>query len=1461
MVLEALPLTPNGKVDRQALPVPDIASGPGYEPPQGDVEESLAAIWSEVLGVARVGRHDNFFTLGGDSILSLQIVARLHQVGWAITPRQVFEHQRVAELARVATRVSGDAGHQRYPAERGRLSEFLSGEQIAALGLDEARIEDVYPLSPTQEGMLFHSQEAEEPGLYVNQLSVDVSGMDADRLVQAWHVMVERHAVLRTGFLWQAGMARPLQLVFTRGAPEIVQLDWRAKGDVCQEELEDRAECELKRDIDWLAPPLAKLTLIRLTEDRYHLLWTRHHILSDAWSDSRLIGEWLSCYAGDALPNPGPEYGDYIRWLQHQDSASTETFWTSELETLEGPTLLAESERQDDSERQGFAKLYTRLDREETSVLQAAVQRERVTLNTLVQAVWGLLLQRYCQRDRVVFGATVAGRPPSLPGVEEIVGLFINTIPVAVTARPEQSVGDYLQSVQASNLRIREHEHAALADIQRWAGSPGRPLFDSIIVFENYPIDRTLRDQQRHGLRFGDIQGEGLTGYAMDLQVVVGDELEIEYCYSRSDFADAFVHELRGCMEWLMRQMAATPDSRLGELEWIPTSQWQALRELGQSGRDGFPRTPVHRRIAAHAVERPDATALRMGDQGLSFAELDVHANHLAHYLREQGVRSDVRVGVALERSPRMIVTLLAVLKAGGAYVPLDPALPPGRLSFMAEDSGMALLLTQRSVLPRLPAVGDVPCIDCDGLDLSCYGDNAPEVTEHEHSLAYVIYTSGSTGTPKGVGVTHGPLAMHCQAISELYGMTPDSCELHFMSFSFDGAHERWLTALCMGASLALRDEALWTAEQSYAALQRYRAANVAFPPAYLNQIADWAEGRDDVPPVELYVFGGEAMPKAAYDKARHTLRPRWFINGYGPTETVVTPLLWKTPANETFDCAYAPIGRPVGERAAYVLDGNLQPVPRGMVGELYIGGYGLARGYLGRAGLSAERFVADPFGVPGGRLYRTGDLVRWREDGNVEYMGRVDHQVKIRGFRIELGEIESRAREVPGVREAAIVTQEASSGDQLVAYLVADETDDTRVERRARRHFETYLPRYMEPAHIMVLPTLPRMVNGKLDQAALPEPRLEDSQAYVAPSTPEACRLAEIWQEVLGVARVGETDNFFELGGDSLLSLKVLSRVRALQEPKLDFKLRDLMQKPTIAGLLGLNMSADASLDGVVMLNGECRNRPSLFCVHAGMGTVYDYRPLARRLQGICTVYGLPCRMLTDPQHRDTSLAAMADAYATAMRRLQPSGPYRLLGWSLGGTLAVMVAKRLEEQGQEVSLLVLVDPYVPEAGQRSEDDWRRDFAAFVSVILPGVSPETRTVDDEGREACPSETELAVMLEQRLALEGAQGREGYAALGGEELARIFCVARHLKQLSLEVDALPALRYPADCWWAAGRSHEERQALARQLGQTPRYTVETPEDHFAIVTGETLLTQVMETLSGERLTHVAEKEPA
>jgi len=888
-------------------------------------------------------------------------------------------------------------------------------------------------------------------------------------------------------------------------------------------------------------------------------------------------------------------------------------------------------------------------------------------------------------------------------------------------------------------------------------------------------------------------------------------------------------------------------DKQALERLWLLRSDWDAGK------RDAY--QPVHRLIEHNAAVRPDAIALLMGEREMSYAELNALANGLAYKLMQLGAAPEIRIGVALERSLDVIVAFLAILKTGAAYVPLDIDYPAERLQFMIKDSGLSLLITQQAVLARHAFGSDVPQLVLDGIGRELEQAANPAIAVHQQQLAYVIYTSGSTGLPKGVGVTHGPLSMHCQATARIYEMHPGSCELLFMSFSFDGAHERWLTALTVGAGLAVRDQELWTAEQTYDALRHYRITNAAFPPAYLGQIAEWASSRTDPPPVELYVFGGEAMPKTSYDLIRQTLQPDRLINGYGPTETVVTPLIWKTDAAGSFDCAYAPIGRPVGERTVYVLDTDLQPVPFGIVGELYIGGYGLARGYLGRAGLTAERFVADPFDPAGGRLYRTGDLVRWLDDGNIEYVGRADDQVKIRGFRIELGEIEARIRAADGVADVAVVVHAGASGAQLAAYILPmNGSMEQAVLTRLKQVLVQQLPEYMVPSHWIAVSELPRLLSGKLDRKRLPEPEAA-GDSYRAPSTPQARALAEIWQEVLGVERVGETDNFFALGGDSLSSLKVIARIRNLKHLNLSFKLRDLIQKPTIASLLGLDSQVAS---GLLLLNQPVADngRQPLFCIHAGLGTVFDYQPLARHLQGVRTVYGLPCRMLAEPAHLDVSLRQMAQDYCAMIRTVQPEGPVHLAGWSLGGTLAALMAELFEADGQSVAFLGLIDPYVPNVESPQADDWRQDLADFVAVVTPGatlddVLPAVSSHSPEVQETVQAVTAILETLFASPA--GACKAPGYAAMGADELAQVFVVARRLKMLSMQAGKLGALNADPVCWWASDREPSHRAALGQQIAPAGIHSIEIDAGHFDIVRTDLLLQGAGDILMSSDLT--------
>ncbi|WP_460141185.1 non-ribosomal peptide synthetase [Pseudomonas sp. S2_E01] len=1039
----------------------------------------------------------------------------------------------------------------------------LTQAQLDGLPVAAGQLDDLYPLSPMQQGLLFHTLYEQAAGEYINQLRVDVQGLDPERFRAAWQATVDAQDILRTGFVWQ--LEQPIQIVHKQVKLPFSVLDWRDRSDLA-DALAALADVERQQGFDLGQAPLLRLVLVQTAANDWHLIYTHHHILMDGWSNSQLLGEVLQRYRGHTPPAAAGRYGDYIGWLQRQNAQASEDYWREQLALLQEPTRLAQVVAGSGS-LSGHGDHFLSLTPAHTQSLEAFARQQKVTVNTLVQAAWLLLLQRYTGHECVAFGATVAGRPADIPGIEQQVGLFINTLPVIGMPRPDQTVAAWLQAVQAQNLSLREFEHTPLADVQRWAGQSGEALFDNILVFENYPIAQALQQGAEQGVVFGEVANLEQTHYPLSIAVTLGQALALQLSFDRARFPLAAIERIGGHLLHLLAQFSESAERRLGEIAL--TNADELAEQQAANHPQPYPvDVAVHQRIAEWAAQQPERTAVIFAGRRFSFGEIDQRANRLAHALIARGVGPESRVGVALPRSEGVIIALLAVLKAGGAYVPLDTRYPRDRLAYLIEDSGLALLLTDSSVSAQLPVNGTV--LELDRLVLDDQPTSAPQVTLDPQHLAYVIYTSGSTGNPKGVSVAHGPLAMHCQAIGERYEMRDSDCEFHFMSFAFDGAHERWLTSLTHGASLLIRDDSLWTPEQTCNAMREHGVTVVAFPPVYLQQLAEHAEREGHPPKVRIYCFGGDAVPAASFERVKRALDPDYIINGYGPTETVVTPLIWKAGREVPCGAAYAPIGSRIGDRSAYVLDADLNLLPHGMAGELYLGGTGLARGYLNRPGLTAERFVADPFSTVGGLLYRTGDLVRQRIDGTFDYLDRIDNQVKIRGFRIELGEVEASLQALAGVREAVVVAQEGSagSGKRLVAYVVVDAVNAARSDfaEQLREQLKATLPAHMVPAYVLVLERLPLTPNGKLDRKNLPKPDVSQlQQTYMAPQSALEQQLAAIWQDVLKLERVGLGDNFFELGGDSIVSIQVVSRAR---HAGIRFTPKDLFQHQTIQAL-----------------------------------------------------------------------------------------------------------------------------------------------------------------------------------------------------------------------------------------------------------------------------------------------------
>ncbi|WP_338505716.1 non-ribosomal peptide synthase/polyketide synthase [Pseudomonas poae] len=1049
------------------------------------------------------------------------------------------------------------------PAGQVTPSDFplarLSQQQLDALPVPGPAIADLYPLSPMQQGMLFHTLYEPEAQAYINQLRLDIEGLDLLKFGRAWQAALDRHDILRSSFHW-LGLDSAHQLVQRQ-----VDLQLQVIEDP-DADVDALADAEREQGFVLDRVPLFRLLLVRRAGTAWHFIFTSHHILMDGWSNAQLLGEVIAHYAGHAVPAPLGQFGDYLGWLQQQ--ASGEAFWKAALAPVQAPTLLADALRAP-VDGAGMADHQVVLGSEFTAALGAFARQHKVTLNTVLQGAWSLLLQRYTGQDCVVFGATVAGRSAPLPGIEQQLGLFINTLPIISAASPAQSTGAWLGELQALNLSLRDHEQVPLYNIQGWAGQQGGALFDTLLVFENFPVAEALKQGAPAGLTFGPLHNRERTSYPLTLGIELGDSLRLELSYERARFSAAQVARLSANLQHLLGQMMADADRPLGSLQLLDANAQREMLVLSQQPAAAPHPLRVHERIAAQALATPFALAVQAGNERLDYAALNARANRLAHRLLELGAGPGHRVGLAARRGPQLIVSLLAVLKSGAAYVPLDPSYPAERLAYMLRDSRLDLLLSETGLLAELPLPPGLTRLtfSASGDELGDYPSTNPPNHAQAADLAYVIYTSGSTGQPKGVAIDHAALGQFCDSAHCYSQLSAEDRVLQFATFSFDGFVEQCYPPLCAGAALIMRGDELWDAGQLAREIVEQGVTLADLPAAYWYLLAkECAAQRRSLGNLRQVHVGGEAMAVEGV-RAWHAagLGAVRLLNTYGPTEATVVSSVHDCQLTDAGDAFGVPIGRAIAGRALYVLDSGFELLATDGVGELCIGAHaGLAQGYFERPALTAERFLPDPFSsVPGARLYRSGDLARYTEAGALEYVGRIDHQVKIRGFRIEMGEIEAGLQALPQVREAAVLALPGATGAQLVAYVVATEAHSLDTQALAAT-LRRSLPDYMVPAQWVVLDALPLNINGKLDRRALPAPDLNLTlQAYRAPQSPLQQRLAGIWQTVLQVEQVGLDDHFFERGGHSLLATQVVSRVR--HELALEVPLRALFEQPTL--------------------------------------------------------------------------------------------------------------------------------------------------------------------------------------------------------------------------------------------------------------------------------------------------------
>ncbi|MDR6979071.1 amino acid adenylation domain-containing protein [Streptomyces sp. 3330] len=1145
VALDALPLTHNGKLDRAALPAPEITAAADSRAPRTPVEETLCALFAELLDVRRVGIDDSFFALGGDSPLAVRLAARAREASVVLTPQDVFRHKTVAGLAEVAR---GPAPSPEPPG-RSRLPLIaLDAAERAALAVSHPGHGAVLPLTPLQEGMLFHAQYEGAGGgtagidPYIAQTAYELSGpLRPDRLRDACDALPARHECLRAAFR-RTGSGRPVQVITGAHGVPWTELDLTGlPADGQRERVARELAADRARPFDMAAAPLVRFLLVRLEAERHVLVLTGHHIVLDGASLGLVLDDLLDAYAGEEPGAPAPvTLRDYAEWLAVQDGQTAEKAWAAALDGVEEPTLAVPDA---DRGRAPVLAEHVRvsLDPVRTAALTAAARARSLTPHTVVQAAWAVTLGQLTGRDDVVFGTTVSLRPAELPGVDRLAGLLINTVPVRVRLDAAEPLERLLGRLQDEQAALSPHHHVGLAALRRQTGLD--QLFDTSTVFENHSGGAEAV-RERDGLTVRAADSYGATHYPLTLIAEPGERLTLRLAY-RPDLVDrATARAVVARTARFLEAFTTAPHAPLAAVDLLSPAERSRVLHEGNASVAPPSDTSIHRRFAEQAARTPGAVAVTGAAGSLSYAELDSRADALAHRLLALGLRPEERVAVLQERSPELIVSLLAVLKAGGAYLPLDARSPADRLRAMTGRTRARVLLTDLASreAARELAAGQLLVVDEPGPAVPAAVGPLPEVRADQ--LAYVLFTSGSTGEPKGVGVTH-------RAVLDLAGDSAFTAEAHravlqHSTQAFDAAtYEMWVPLLG-GGRIVLAPPGQLDGPLLERLVAGHGVTALWLTAGLFRLLAEESPG--SFAGLREVWAGGDVVPGRAVRAVLGVNPALVVVDGYGPTETTVFAARHRMRAGDAVP-ATVPIGRPLDGMRAYVLDSALRPVPPGVAGELHLTGAGLARGYLDRPEATAERFVADPFGAPGGRMYRTGDLVRWNDRGELVFLGRADDQIKIRGFRVEPGEIEAALARHPAVAQCCVVAREDAPGvKRLTAYVVPPPGDRVPTAAELRAHLAPSLADYQVPAAFVALPGLPLTRNGKIDRRALPAPADTADTADTAgraPAGPREELLCTLFGEVLGRDRVGPDDGFFTLGGDSILSVRLVARAR----------------------------------------------------------------------------------------------------------------------------------------------------------------------------------------------------------------------------------------------------------------------------------------------------------------------------
>lgn len=1160
-------------------------------------------------------------------------------------------------------------------------------------------VEDLYPLTPTQSGMLFQILRDEDPELYFEQVRADLVGLsDPDVVRRAYETATKRHPALRTAIAWQ-GLEQPLQAVRATFTLPFEILD---RPGITDEELTKLAAERRQVRFDLASAPLQRVAVVDRGDGRLHLIWEFHHIVCDGWSAAIVLNEVVDFCNGKDQNAPGGAFRNYLAWHQAQDAEATTSYWKQLLDGFNAATPLALPVANKAADFRAGQHIES-IGGQQLEDLEAFARRKRVTLNTLVQAAWSFMQSAYSGADDVVFGVTTSGRPAELDRVQGTVGMFLNTLPMRVRTQPSQSVESWIHQIQEQQLQSAEHASASLAQLHREVGiAVGEDLFDAVLIFENFPTP-AADPNATVSLHSKTVFEQ--TNYPLTLMVGIDGDLKLVANYDRNRFDES-------SMATVMRQFAqvllSLPTSRsVADLSVLTEAD---LREI-QSWQ-GPARTVHHSTVIGQlihqALKTPDATALIASGDQISYAELLDRARGVAARLERLGVGPEVPVGIALPRSIDMVAAIVGVLLAGGAYVPLDPRFPAARLRLMLEASEAPVVLTEPGSAQAVPVLDDVQVVDVTTIP-QLRGGPAPSSPSTAESTMLLTFTSGSTGVPKGVRVHHAGVLNRCEWQWAQYPLVqgevfPAKTTLGFV----DHLWEIW-GGLLQGSPVLLIDDATVTdPEALITLLGQHEVRRISLVPSLLDLVLEHEpQLAERLPDLTMWSVSGEALSAATAERFHAWLPAAKLINLYGMSEASQDATFVEVePGSEG-----SPIGRPIANMAVHLLDRHDRPVPNGVPGELHVSGIGLSPGYWNRPDLTRERFVPNPLVAdpadPHHRMYRTGDVARRRADGVLEYLGRTDHQVKVRGVRIELGEVETALSAHPVVDRVVVAGVPGPAGTELVAYVVLTAELGQNLSEALRDHAQRRLPDAMIPSHFVELSDLPLLPNGKVDRSSLPEPTQplaeppEDHSLTAAQAT-----MLDLWRRVMKQPGLGADTDFFDAGGHSMLAMRLVSRIKS--ELDVNVGLSQLLKTGTaraLATAISVESAQDpagVSFDYVVPIRPLDSTLRNLFVVHGAGGDVLNFRPLARYLEGHLNVIGIQAAGVDGVGDLHHDRASQVTDYLAEIRTVQPEGPYLIAGFSIGGSIAVELVERLRLVGSAVDALTLLDSFHPSLRPRS---------------------------------------------------------------------------------------------------------------------------------------------------------------